>query len=86
MNQCKRYEDHKVSGYDIGCDISSDGKIVASGSADGRIVFYSYHLAKKLHVLTTDNTNDAILNVVWHPLLFSTVATSSWCGRIALWQ
>lgn len=86
MNKCKRYEGHKVFGYDIGCDISPDGRFVATGSTMGEMFFYDYRSAKVLSKLSIADTSDIILNVVWHPVLYSTVALGSWSGIVEIWQ
>ena len=76
----------QVSGFDVGCDISPDGKIIASGNAEGHMVFYDYQFGRMLSKLNADSNNDVILNVVWHPVLYSTVAVSTWNGQIQIWQ
>lgn len=73
-------------GYDIGCDISPDGQIVASGSTMGQMWFYDYRSARVLSTLGTEDTSDIVLNVVWHPVLYSTVAIGTWNGGIEIWQ
>ncbi|KAI0207981.1 WD repeat-containing protein 25 [Lamellibrachia satsuma] len=84
MNKCKRFDAHQVLGYSVGCDFSPDGRLLASGSADGSLVCYDFHLARKITSLTQPGS--VCLDVAWHPILFSTVATSSDDGTISVWQ
>merc|ERR1712232_1278426 len=36
------YSSHYVSGYNIGFDITPDGKYICSGSSDGSIIWYDW--------------------------------------------
>ena len=80
MNKFKRFEGHVLDGYSVGFDVSNDGSIVCSASANGTIKFYDYFSTKILKSipLTTSST----LSVEWHPKLPSTIAVSSWNGCI----
>jgi len=75
-----------VSGYSVGCDISPDGRLVVSGSADRRLLFYDHRHARLLHSFASPDMNDVVLDVAWHPVLFSTVAASTWNGHVIVWQ
>lgn len=76
----------QVFGYDIGCDISPDGRFVATGSTMGEMFFYDYRSSKVLSKLSITDSSDIILNVVWHPVLYSTVALGTWNGVVEIWQ
>lgn len=81
----KRYNGHKVSGYNIQCDISPDNQYLITGDADGSMFFYNYensHLIKDMVVLRGIPAN----KVQWHPLLPSTVASASWNGQVQIWK
>ena len=41
----------QVCGYHIGCDFSPDGRIVSSGSADGKIFFYDHLTSRVIRTL-----------------------------------
>jgi WD40 repeat protein len=75
-----------VAGYGVGFDITPDGAMVASGSADGQLLIYDHAYAKVLSRLPTDQKNDVVLDVAWNPVLFSTVAAGLWSGDIVIWQ
>ena len=76
----------QVAGYSVGCDVSPDGTMVVSGSADGQLSVYDYSSARMLCKLPTNQKNDIVLDVAWNPVLFSTVAAATWSGDIVLWQ
>lgn len=84
MNKHKRFEGHKLLGYNIGFDISSDGQIIYSGSSDGRLYCYDYQSGKRFDTKPTDL--DVILDVDCHPILPSTVAMSAWNGSLSVWS
>ncbi|XP_050404910.1 WD repeat-containing protein 25 isoform X1 [Patella vulgata] len=81
MNKSKRFEGHKLLGRNIGFDISSDGDIVISGSCDKTLYCYSYKTGKPFKTIET--TLD-YTDVAFHPVLASTVLTSSWNGQLEL--
>lgn len=51
MNKRKRYEGHKVEGYAVQCEWSSDGTILATGSSTGSVHFYESQSARSLLTL-----------------------------------
>lgn len=80
MNKSKRFEGHTLDGYNVGFDVSNDGSIVCSASANGTVIFYDYSSTRILKSLQLGTSST--LNVEWHPRLLSTVAVSSWNGHI----
>jgi WD40 repeat protein len=42
-----------VEGFRIGCDVSPDGSLVATGSADGSLHLYSWSSGKPIKTLST---------------------------------
>ncbi|XP_029349797.1 WD repeat-containing protein 25 isoform X1 [Echeneis naucrates] len=84
MNKRRRYEGHKVEGYAVRCEFSSDGTILASGSSTGSAHFYDYHNARMLHTLHAHS--QPCLCVSQHPVLPATVATCDWSGEIKVWH
>ncbi|XP_078352149.1 WD repeat-containing protein 25-like [Oculina patagonica] len=83
LNKFKRYEGHKVSGYHIGCDFSPDGRIVSSGSADGKIFFYDHFTSRVIRTL--DAHSAPCMDVAYHPTLPSCVASCGWDGKVKVW-
>lgn len=53
MGRAQRFEGHQVEGFRIGCDISPDGSLVATGSADGSLHLYSWSSGKPIKTLST---------------------------------
>ncbi|XP_072895764.1 WD repeat-containing protein 25 isoform X1 [Hemitrygon akajei] len=84
MNKRKRYEGHKVEGYAVGCKFSCDGTLIASGSSDGTLCFYNYLNSKLVHTLPAHK--QACIDVSFHPVHPSIIASSDWSGEIKLWQ
>ncbi|XP_045186364.2 WD repeat-containing protein 25-like [Mercenaria mercenaria] len=84
MNKHKRFEGHKLQGYNIGFDVSPDGQIVYSGSADGKICCYNYQSGKCLRTISTGLP--VVMDIACHPLLPSTIAMSSWDGTVQVWR
>jgi len=70
----------------VGFDISPDGKLIASGSSDSRMLVYDYRLARVLRSLSVSDVTDVVLDVAWHPVMFSTVAAGTWNGHVVVWQ
>ena len=70
----------------MGFDISPDGKLIASGSSDSRMLVYDYRLARVLRSLSVSDVTDVVLDVAWHPVMFSTVAAGTWNGHVVVWQ
>ncbi|XP_048392984.1 WD repeat-containing protein 25 isoform X1 [Stegostoma tigrinum] len=84
MNKRKRYEGHKVEGYGVGCEFSPDGTIIATGSADGTLFFYNYLNSKLIQTLPAHK--EACIDVSFHPVHPSIIATCDWGGEIKVWQ
>ena len=59
--------------------------MVASSSYNGELLFYSYESSEILDRMKL-NPEIATLSVAWHPLLTSTIAVSSWDGKIYILQ
>eukprot|EP01105_Mastigella_eilhardi_P020298 TRINITY_DN4824_c0_g1_i1.p1 TRINITY_DN4824_c0_g1~~TRINITY_DN4824_c0_g1_i1.p1 ORF type:complete len:225 (-),score=57.88 TRINITY_DN4824_c0_g1_i1:58-732(-) len=92
MNKFKRYQGHRVSGYPVGFDVSSDGAVVASGSADGSVHLYDAASARTLRVLQQaqarprGTAQQAVVDVAWRPCGDSTLAAASWDGAVAIFR
>nr|XP_061799025.1 WD repeat-containing protein 25-like [Nerophis lumbriciformis] len=84
MNKKRRYEGHKVEGYAVQCEFSSDGTLLASGSSTGSAHFYDYHNARLLRTLQAHR--QPCLCVSQHPVLPATAATCDWAGEIKVWH
>ena len=81
-NKRKRYETHRVDGNKVQFDVSPDGTLLCSGSADGRIVIYDCETSAVVKTLSTSNT--ACTAVAWNRHTPSTIAVSDWKFNISL--
>ncbi|XP_060118998.1 WD repeat-containing protein 25 [Heteronotia binoei] len=84
INKRKRYEGHKVEGFAVGCEFSPDGTLLATGSSEGKVFFYSYSTARIVRTLSAHGS--ACVNATFHPVIPSLLATCGWDGEIKIWQ
>ncbi|XP_001374333.3 WD repeat-containing protein 25 [Monodelphis domestica] len=84
INKKKRYEGHKVEGYAVACECSPDGAVLVTGSADGKVFFYSYHNSRI--ICTFPAHSHACVGTTFHPVVPSVLATCDWNGNIKVWQ
>ncbi|XP_069853671.1 WD repeat-containing protein 25 isoform X2 [Dipodomys merriami] len=84
MSRRRRYEGHKVEGYAVGCECSPCGELLVTGSADGRVLMFSFRTARR--ACTLQGHPQACLGTTYHPVLPSVLATCSWGGDIKIWQ
>ncbi|XP_058255632.1 WD repeat-containing protein 25 [Hemibagrus wyckioides] len=83
MNKTKRYEGHKVEGYAVQCECSTDGTILATGSSTGSVHFYEFQSTRSL--LTLRAHQQACMCVSYHPVIPAMLATCDWGGEIKIW-
>ncbi|XP_006839590.1 PREDICTED: WD repeat-containing protein 25 [Chrysochloris asiatica] len=84
MSRRRRYEGHKVEGYSVGCECSPDGDLLVTGSADGRVLLYTFRTASRARTL--QGHTQACVGVTFHPVLPSVLATCSWEGDVKVWH
>ncbi|XP_008823840.1 WD repeat-containing protein 25 [Nannospalax galili] len=84
MSRRRRYEGHKVEGYAVGCECSPCGDLLVTGSADGRILMFSFRTASRACML--QGHTQACLGTTYHPVLPSVLGTCSWGGDIKIWH
>ena len=79
----KYFKGHRSIGYSINTTFSNNGKIVTSGSDDGRLYFWDW---KTTQLIKTIPAHKKVCNwVEWAPNSESMVATCSWDHTIKLW-
>jgi len=83
-NHKKKFTGHLVSGYACNIAVSPDGRCVTSGDSSGQIFFWDWKTCKiikkiKAHAKTT-------IDVQWHPLNTSTLASAGWDNQLKLWD
>uniref|UniRef100_A0A803N688 WD repeat-containing protein 25 n=2 Tax=Chenopodium quinoa TaxID=63459 RepID=A0A803N688_CHEQI len=82
LDKYKRYESHGVFGFPVKCCFNLDGEILASGSSDGEIYFYSVrssNLVKKVKAY-----NQPCIDVAFHPVIPNVIACCSWGGEVSV--
>ncbi|XP_076777304.1 WD repeat-containing protein 25 isoform X2 [Arvicanthis niloticus] len=84
MSRRRRYEGHKVEGYAVGCECSPCGDLLVTGSADGRVLMFSFRTARR--ACTLQGHTQACLGTTYHPVLPSVLGTCSWGGDIKIWH
>ncbi|XP_062037599.1 WD repeat-containing protein 25 isoform X3 [Lepus europaeus] len=84
MSRRRRYEGHKVEGYAVGCECSPCGDLLVTGSADGRILMFSFRTASR--ACTLQGHTQACVGTTYHPVLPSVLGTCSWGGDIKIWH
>ncbi|XP_012658888.1 WD repeat-containing protein 25 [Otolemur garnettii] len=84
MSRRRRYEGHKVEGYSVGCECSPGGDLLVTGSADGRVLMYSFRTASR--ACTLQGHAQACVGTTFHPVLPSVLATCSWGGEVKIWH
>nr|XP_012602545.1 WD repeat-containing protein 25 isoform X2 [Microcebus murinus] len=84
MSRRRRYAGHKVEGYSVGCECSPGGELLVTGSADGRVLIYTFRTASR--ACTLQGHAEACLGTTFHPVLPSVLATSSWGGEVKIWH
>ncbi len=84
QNRRKFFSGHVSAGYAIGLSFSPDGQFICSGDADGKLWFWDWKTTKNYR--TIQGHNGVCIDVAWHPVEPSKVASCSWDGSIKLWE
>ena len=85
MNRKKRFSGHLSSGYACGLKFSPDGQFLCSGDAEGKLWFWNWKTCKNYRTMKV-HEGSVTIDVDWHPIEPSKVATCSWDGLIKLWD
>lgn len=81
---CSVYLSPQVEGYAVGCECSPCGDLLVTGSADGRVLMFSFRTARR--ACTLQGHMQACLGTTYHPVLPSVLGTCSWGGDIKIWH
>ena len=81
MNKYKRFEGHRVEGYPVQCDVSPDGRVVASGDSSGNICYYQYH-SGELTARVSLAQDDPCVTVAFGQRDIGCVACCTWNGEM----
>lgn len=74
----------QVEGYAVGCECSPCGDLLVTGSADGRVLMFSFRTASR--ACTLQGHTQACVGTTYHPVLPSVLGTCSWGGDIKIWH
>uniref|UniRef100_A0A7S1XL46 Pre-mRNA-processing factor 17 n=1 Tax=Phaeomonas parva TaxID=124430 RepID=A0A7S1XL46_9STRA len=78
------------AGYAINMSFSPNGKFLASGDGEGRLMFYDFRSTKGVKRFRAHDGASAdegvCMDAQWHPLEPSWVASCGWDGKIKLWD
>lgn len=81
-NKYKRYEQHRVEGNKVQFDVSPDGALLCSASANGQVVVYDCETSSVLKTLCVSNSS--CIAVAWNQHSHSTIAVSDWNSHISI--
>ena len=84
QNNKKVFTGHINQGFACGLKISPDGQFMASGDGEGKMWFWDYKTCKNYRTIKAHD--NVCIDVDWHPVHSSKVATCSWDGTIKLWD
>lgn len=80
----KRFAGHNVAGYACQPNFSPDGQYVISGDSGGRVYIWDWKTCRILKMLKAHDR--VAIDVEWHPLEPSKMASASWDGSIKYWD
>lgn len=81
-NKHKRYERHRVEGNKVQFEVSPDGTLLCSASANGQVVMYDCETSTALQTLHVSDSS--CIAVTWNQHTPSTVAVSDWSSNISV--
>ncbi|CAM9121899.1 unnamed protein product [Discosporangium mesarthrocarpum] len=81
----KVFKGHVNAGYACRIAFSPNGKFLASGDGQGKVYIWDWGSTKVYRKLQCHDDGPCI-DVAWHPLQPSWVATAGWDGVIKLWD
>jgi len=85
LDKTRRMVGHQVAGHRVQCNFNHEGRRLASGSADGRLLVYDWATARQVHSLHAHVA--PCVSVAFLPSLKTSIlASTSWDGEIALWS
>ena len=81
MNKYKRFEGHRVEGYPVQCDVSPDGRVVASGDSSGDICYYQHHSGELIDRVSLAQ-DDPCVTVTFGQRDVGCIACCTWNGEM----
>lgn len=84
-NPKKKFFGHSVSGYACNLSVSPDGRCVTSGDSTGNIFFWDWKTSRILKKISSAHSK-VLIDVQWHPLQASRIATAGWDNVVKIWD
>ncbi|CAI2363798.1 unnamed protein product [Moneuplotes crassus] len=84
INRKKKFAGHKNAGYACGLSFSPNGQFLSSGDSDGKLWFWDWKSGRNYRTIKAHDK--VCIDVAWHPIDPSKVATCSWDGTIKIWD
>ena len=80
----KTFKGHSSAGYACRPCFSTDGRYLASGDGSGKLYFWDW---KSTRIARSLQAHDGVcIDVAWHPLETSKVASAGWDGCVKYWD
>ena len=85
-NNKKTFSGHTVAGYACRPCFSPDGRFVASGDGQGKCFVWDWGSTRVARSFQAHDPATVCIDVAWHPLEESRVATAGWDGSVRFWE
>lgn len=85
-NNKKTFSGHTVAGYACRPCFSPDGRFVASGDGQGKCFVWDWGSTRVARSFQAHEPGSVCIDVAWHPLEESRVATAGWDGSVRFWE
>lgn len=85
-NNKKTFSGHTVAGYACRPCFSPDGRFIASGDGQGKCFVWDWGSTRVARSFQAHDPGSVCIDVAWHPLEESCVATAGWDGSVRFWE
>ena len=85
-NNRKTFSGHTVAGYACRPCFSPDGRFIASGDGQGKCFVWDWGSTRVARSFQAHDPGSVCIDVAWHPLEESCVATAGWDGSVRFWE
>lgn len=85
-NNKKTFSGHTVAGYACRPCFSPYGRFVASGDGQGKCFVWDWGSTRVARSFQAHDPGTVCIDVAWHPLEESRVATAGWDGSVRFWE